>query len=581
MINKIIILLMPLMLFAQSENIITVKNTIQPAELTPGQKGQLIIECQISSGYHLSGYSSGMFEVVPGEIKDVHIRNTEYPQGEEDPYVGSIYHGTIQVIAEFLIGPDASIGKREIPLTIHYQACSEDGSVCYPPAQKQTGAELMIVGASGGIASTESGNSHSIADKLGKALENASIVAFIIVFLGGLLSSLTPCVYPMIPVTLAVIGAQAGERKVKGFILSLFYVLGIAVTFSLLGILAARTGMVFGSLSNHPVVLIIISLIFLLMGLSLVGLFVLQLPSSLASKLQSKKGRGFLGAFITGLVAGLVISPCISPILVVILAWVAKSGSLIMGAGLLFTYALGLGVLFILIGTFSGVIKALPKSGGWMEIVERTLGLILIILAIVFIKPILSVWMYYILWSVFLIFTGTYIGGLTRLSVDSSPKEKFLKSSGLLFVIAGSIFLFFGLSRLTFHSLPLDSDNHFRENSNQQSSFWLSDDKKGFSIAQQENKPLIIDFYADWCAACVELDEKTWSDPEVKNSLSEFIPIKLDLTENNDRSKSYRQRYNIYGMPTVIFFDSSGKEVIRFEGYKSPKDVLKIINQIS
>ncbi|MFO7890484.1 MAG: protein-disulfide reductase DsbD [bacterium] len=578
MINKIIVCMIPVMLFAQSENIMRVNSKVQPAELTPGEKGQLIVECIVSSGYHLSGHSSGMFEVIPGQVKDVRFGDAEYPQGEEDPYTGSIYHGTIKVRIEVSISKNASAGKREIPVTVNYQACSEDGSVCYPPAERQSGAELIIVTDNESVTSAESGSSQSIADRLADALENASVFAFIIVFMGGLLSSLTPCVYPMIPITLAVIGAQAGERKLKGFILSLFYVLGIAVTFSILGILAARTGMIFGSISTHPAVLVIISLIFLIMGLSLVGLFVLQIPSSLASKLQSKKGKGFLGAFLTGLVAGLVISPCISPILVVILAWVAKSGSLIMGASLLFTYAFGLGVLFILIGTFSGIIKALPKSGGWMEIIERTLGLILIILAIVFIRPILSVWMYYILWSIFLIFTGTYIGGVTKLSADSSSREKFFKSSGLLLIIAGVIFLFFGLSRLTNHSLP--SHTQVIGNSYQQNSVWISDDEKGFSIALRENKPLIVDFYAEWCAACKELDEKTWSDPQVKKRLSEFVPVKLDITKRNNQSKKFREKYNIYGMPTVIFFNSSGKEVTRFEGFKSPQEVLEIINKI-
>jgi len=578
MINRVLLCILPVVFLIQSEAQINVKSNVKPAALSVGESAQLIVECTVKSGYHISGHSSGMFEVIPGQVKDISFGEAEYPRGEKDPYVGSVYHGTIRVLINIEISPEASPGKREIPITVTYQACSEDGSVCYPPAEEHTSAQIHIVHSEQSGTSTRSAEPQNFADRLSHALESTSVLAFLIVFLGGVLSSLTPCVYPMIPVTLAVIGAQAGENKLKGFILSLFYVLGIAVTFSILGIIAARTGMVFGAISTHPVVLTIISLIFLIMGLSLVGLFVLQLPSSLASKLQRKKGKGFLGAFITGLVAGLVISPCISPILVVILAWVAKSGSLLMGAGLLFTYAAGLGLLFILIGTFSGIIKALPKSGGWMEIIERGLGLILIILSIVFIRPVIPVWLYYMLWSVFLIFTGTYIGGLTKLTPESSSREKFFKSSGLLLIIAGSVMLFFGLSRVTHYQMAWQ--NPETEINIEQENAWLSDDDTGFALAAREDKPLIMDFYAEWCAACKELDEKTWPDPDVQERLSEFVQVKLDLTKSNSQSETYLKKYNIYGMPTVIFFNASGEEIERFEGFKSPQEVIKIIDQI-
>jgi thiol:disulfide interchange protein DsbD len=578
MFKKLFLLLVPVVLMAQSGNIISINSQVKPAELTPGKEGRLTVECIVASGYHLSGYNSGMFEIVPGKVIDVNFGAPEYPPGDNNPYIGSIYHGSIQVEIEFYILPSASFGKKEIPITVKYQACSEDGSICYTPAEQKTSAVFTIINTNQNLVSAESNNDQTIADRLGKALEKTSLIAFIIVFMGGVLSSLTPCVYPMIPITLAVIGAQAGEKKLKGFILSLFYVLGIAVTFSILGMVAARTGMVFGTISNHPVVLIIIFFIFLIMGLSLLGLFVLQLPPSLADKLQGRKGKGFLGSFLTGLIAGVIISPCISPLLVVILAWVAKSGSLIMGAGLLFTYALGLGLLFILIGTFSGIIKALPKSGGWMAVIERGLGLVLIILAIVFIKPILPLWMHYILWSIFFIFIGTFGGGLKRLTENATSRDKFSQATGLTLIITGSIFLFFGLSQMIHY--PLLSTTKLTEYTIRQKSPWLADADQGFTLAAQENKPLILDFYAEWCAACKELDEKTWSDPQIRQRLSQFITVKLDVTKSNDQTKMYRGKYNIYGMPTVIFFQASGKELARFEGFKSSQEVLNIMDQI-
>lgn len=579
MFKKIIVVLFPIFLFAQQQEHIILSADVEPEKINLNEKGVLTVSCSVMPEYHISGYKSGLFEVIPDFIEGFEFDEVKYPRGEEDQVAGNIYHGKIKVQIGFTVGKGATEGSIKIPVTVKYQACSEDGSVCYPPDSRRV-ATSIIVGTEI-FSSAEDKAEGSITERLSGALEKGSIIAFLVVFLGGVLTSFTPCVYPMIPVTLAVIGAQAGKKKLKGFVLSLFYVLGIAVTFSILGIIAAKTGGMFGTLANHPAVLIFLSAVFLIMGLSMLGVFILQLPSSFTSRLQGKKKSGFVGVFLTGLVAGLVVSPCISPILVVILTWVARTGSIFMGISLLFTYALGLGVLFILIGTFSGILKALPKSGGWMEIIERGLGVILVILAIVFIKSILPILFYYMLWAVFFMLLGTFMGGFISLEAKSTTKQKLGKAFGMLLILIGSFLLFLSISKITGYqqlSVLNDRGSEAIQKVNNES-FWFLSDEEGFKNSKEMNRPVLIDFFAQWCAACKELDEKTWSDLKVREILKQFVPIKLDLTKNDEEAKRVQKKYKVIGMPTVIIFKPSGKEILRFEGFKSPEEFLDMLDK--
>lgn len=330
----------------------------------------------------------------------------------------------------------------------------------------------------------------------------------------------------------------------------------------------------FGSFTQHSVVIILIASIFFFMGLSLLGAYVIQMPASLAAKFQGKKRRGFFGAFLTGLLAGLVASPCISPILVVILTWVAKSASTILGVGLLFTFALGLGVLFILIGTFSGILKNLPKSGGWMEMVERGFGILLVSIAIIFIRPLLSVFSYQMVWAAFLIILGTFMGAFTPLEKEATSRTKIGKALGVIVILIGASLLFFGMGQKSgWTSVPKVDKKH------QELVSWIPDDDEGFRQSERFQKPILIDFYAAWCAACKELDEKTWPNDEVRVLMDQYVLVKLDLTKNDEMAKAYKERYHIIGMPTVILFDINQNEIARFEGYKPPEEVIPFLQK--
>jgi thiol:disulfide interchange protein DsbD len=562
-------------LASQEKEPVAVTAEVSPAALQWYEKGTLAVTCDIAGGYHISDATSSYFQVIPADLPGISFDEPEYPQGEKEEFVGFVYRGRITVNVPFRVGKEAGEGTRILPVEVTVQSCAEASGICYAPETREVEAHFTVLA----ITDKEepvSTESSGIAGRLSRSLDQGSWVAFFIVFLGGLLTSFTPCVYPMIPITIAVIGAQAGDGKLRGFVLSLFYVLGICVTFSTLGIIAAKTGGLFGSYVQHPVVVVLISMIFLLMGLSMLGVFVLRMPSSLATKLQGKRRTGFIGALLTGLVAGLVVSPCVSPLLVVILAWVARTGSVILGIGLLFSFALGLGVLFIVLGTFSGVIKSLPKSGGWMEIIERGFGVLLVAIAIIFIRPILPAYIYHALWAIFLLVFGTFVGAFTPLDAEAGRQRKLGKAVGILSVLIGGALIFWTVyDWIGFRARPMENVRiQEREDAR-----WLSSDEEGFRQAQLSGKPVIVDFWAEWCAACHELDEKTWPDPSVQMELDRFILVKLDLTRNNEQTKTYQKKYKIIGMPTVIFFDPSGEELGRFEGFRSPEDTIEILKQ--
>lgn len=571
----IVLLAMSGSLLAQDIPHVTLAAEVKPTALKKGEQGEMVITCQVREGFHISAASSNLFSVRPKAVAGIRFGDAVYPIGEEEEYVGYVYRGKIEVSIPITIMGGALEGENVLISEVAYQSCDESSGVCFAPTTESVQTAVTVEPGKG-VTPPQGIERGGIAGRLDRSLAQGSWVAILIVFLGGLLTSFTPCVYPMIPITIAVIGAQATGGKLKGFILSLFYVLGIAITFTSLGVIAAKTGGLFGAFAQHPIAVILIASIFFLMGLSMLGVFVMQLPASVATKLQGKKRSGFLGAMLTGLVAGLIVSPCISPILVVILTWVAQTGSVMLGIGLLASFSLGLGVLFILIGTFSGVLRNLPKSGGWMEIIERAFGVLLVGLAIIFLKPLLPMFIYLLVWALFLIITGTFIGGFSVLDHEATRQKKLGKALGIAAVVVGACLVFFAFSQ--WFGLSVGSTQSTSQVSIEKS-FWINSEEAGFQAAKAQNKLVLLDFTADYCTACHELEEKTWPDLAVRAEMQRFIPIQLDLSKTDDVTKRLQQKYSILGMPTIIILTAAGEELGRFEGFKPPEEVVQILQK--
>ena len=423
------------------------------------------------------------------------------------------------------------------------------------------------------------GPSADLSSRLGLSA-GVSAGTFAILFVAGILTSLTPCVYPLIPITVSVFGARQSQKRARSVLLSATYVSGIAAMYSTLGVAAALSGRAFGSFMSSPIVIGILAIFLLSLAASMFGAFELALPSGLQQKLTSVKGAGFPSAFGMGLVAGLVAAPCTGPVLAGVLAFVATKGSAVLGFWMLFTYAMGLGVLFFVLGATS---LSLPRSGAWMETVKSVLGIVLLAAAAALILPLLprahelplGEKQVAIIAGV-IAFAAVLIGALT-LSFHSETRDKILKSAGLLLLLLG-ISLRFGWLGVPKHEglRPIA---------------WLHDEKVAVKQSLETGKPLLIDFGAEWCAACKELDAHTWIDPTVADEVTaHFVALKIDATDDNDETEALEKKYAVPGLPTVLMLackDPSPKECAvpqdgpgRVTGFLEPPQMLERLRML-
>ncbi|MCX7829887.1 MAG: sulfite exporter TauE/SafE family protein, partial [Acidobacteria bacterium] len=383
-----------------------------------------------------------------------------------------------------------------------------------------------------------------------KVAKENLFLAIVVAFFFGFLSSLTPCVYPIIPITIAYIGSKSqGKGKLSGFLLSLFFVVGLAVVYSSFGVASSLLGVSFGSLTQKPIVGISIAIIFALLGFSMLGLFEIAMPSKFASKIEEgkKKGKGYLGAFLIGALSGLVASPCIGPLLLAILVIVASLGSAVLGFLYLFSFALGMGVLFIIIGTFSGILSSLPKSGSWMDFVKILFGALIFGGSFYFASLYMSP-------KYFFLYCGLLIGFLISFLFFGANRHFF----PVAFRIAGSILIV-----LCFVIVLILTP--VKENDISQEYLFEKDLFEAANKSLKENKPLLIDFRADWCVACVELEKKTWPSDEAKEVFAEIVPAKVDFTVETAETKELTKIFKINGLPTVVLLypqkaDSSNED---------------------
>jgi len=414
---------------------------------------------------------------------------------------------------------------------------------------------------------------------LGRQLAAGSLAAFAIAFAGGVLTSLTPCVYPLIPITVSIFGAKQSGSRAHAMALSGLYVLGIAVTYSALGASAALTGKAFGTVMQNPWVLGGVAALFLAMAASMFGAFELQLPSSLQARLSAVGGTGYAGALAMGLVAGLIAAPCTGPVLAAALAFVATKGSVVYGVAIMFAYALGIGLLFFVLGAFS---VSLPKSGPWMDTVKSVFGIALLAMALVYlrdlfppVKALFSATRGAAVAAAAAAAAGILLGALSG-GFEGPPGRTIAKGAGVALVALG-IFYAVGVGNARSTS---DAERGIA---------WLvNDEAAGLARARAEGKPVIIDFWGDWCAACKELDHIAWSDPRVRDEARRFVTIKID--NSSDKMADPRvseavdkvfEKYGILGQPTVLFIDARGRELpVRVTSAVSAEEMLKWLRAV-
>jgi len=543
------------------------------------------------------------FDTVPG----ITPGRPAYPAGQPVLLLGDtmdVYSG--RTIIPFTIAVSAgAAGSATLAVRVTYQPCND--IECRAP--QTVAAALRVPVASGGVPANEAifGTTAAPATPAAPAtdtLESRSgadapaeeesdlarlvrehgfwgyFLALGLAFITGLLLSFSPCTYPMIPITVSVFAGR--ERSMgRGFGLSLVYVVSMAVVYGVMGLIVSLVGGVFGAWLASPPVVIAIVAVFIVFALSMFGLYELQVPLALRSKLGARAGGGGLfGVMVLGVVAALVVSPCVGPFVAGILIYVATSGSPVIGFLVLFVFAMGLGTLYLLIGTFSSAISKLPGSGEWMESVKKFFGFVLLLMALYFLRTLLAPWVTALLAGLLLVGYGVFGGGMDRLTPRSPFFPRLKKFLGVLALVIG-IALLVGVLVSTGVVLP-DLARRLPAAGAaappQHLIAWETDLPRGLARAQGEGKPVVIDTWATWCANCRVLEKKTFGNPDVAAKVAErFVPIKVQLeSADSEATRAFMARFGMshYSLPTTLLLDSQGTVRRVLRGVVGPDEMI-------
>ena len=543
---------------------------------------KIAIKLNIDDGWHVNSNVPNEEFLIATEIlidsSRIEIETIQYPKAKDVTFSFSelpvsVFEGEVFVGAIIKVPNSAELGKFEIPIRVTYQACND--ATCMAPNDIDTVLTLEVVDNTTPISEINgevfseinisySKTEHAVAkDKGGIAdtLESSGLLlSLIFVFLGGLALNLTPCVYPLIPITIGYFGGQSEGKTSKLFILGVLYVLGMAFTYSIVGVVTALSGAVFGALLQNSIVIVVIAGIFVVLALSMFGLYEIKMPDSMVAKAGGARS-GVFGAFFMGLTMGVVAAPCIGPFVLGLVTYVAAKGDLFYGFIMFFFLAVGLGTPYLFLAIFSGRIKSLPRAGFWMEGVRNIFGFILIAMAIYFLDPLLPELLSTYLLPLFLIGSALYILFIDKLANDVKGYRIF-KSVFSVIIIAVSVWMLWPVEK--------------------QSPEWEKYTTEVYEASLNSNDKIIIDFYADWCIPCKELDALTFSDPEVINALSEFNSYKVDMTKTmSDETALIREKFKIIGMPTILLINSKGEEIHRVTGFLDAEEFLKLISSIN
>ncbi len=566
-------------LFDKKPAFLPVDEAFQFSAAKSENQENVIVNWSIAEGYYLyqekisvklNQEENASFDVATFSIS---------PEDYNDPYFGlmKIFKKPVQAIFKASQPPL----KAEDVVEIAYQGCTE--GFCYPPEVKEIKvADLPIAQ----VANTEKTSENSTAlstqpkaeqDRLAESLFNSKYAVFGF-FLLGLGLAFTPCVLPMLPLLSAiVIGQNQRPNMWRAFALSFVYVQGMALTYTLLGLVVAAIGLPFQVALQHPYVMIGLSIIFVLLALSMFGVFTLQLPSSLQTKLsllsQQQKAGALGGVFLMGMIAGLVASPCTSAPLSGALLYVAQSGDLFTGAITLYLLALGMGVPLILITLFGN--KILPKSGMWMETVKKLFGFVMLALPVFLISRILPDEWTPRLWA--MLGTAFFIWFAFQM-----PKNGTGWVFRILFLVAAMISVK-PLQTWVWGENSIPSAVENKAVSHVEFKKVKSEAELQQALSENNKSLVMLDLYADWCVACKEFEKETFSDPSVQKAFGDMLLLQVDMTKNSEENRALMTKYKVLGLPTILFFNRDGKEIegSRVNGFMPPVEFLQWIEKIS
>jgi thiol:disulfide interchange protein DsbD len=328
----------------------------------------------------------------------------------------------------------------------------------------------------------------------------------------------------------------------------------MSLTYAALGVAAAWTGGLFGAWASHPALRIVVAALFVLLALGMFDVIYIQVPAALTSRLGGARGAGAAGAFLTGVASGAVVGPCVGPLLVAVLVYVAGLGSKLMGFLIMWTFSLGMGLLFLVVGTFSGAVAGLPKSGVWMVRLKHLFGILLLAAALYYLQPVLQNGTFWLALGGFLTGLGVFAGAFDPLAAGAGGAGRLMKTVGIILVVLGAAYV----ARFALGDRPLMPSGPSVTSGG--GIVWMKNEPAALDLARSQDKPVMIDFRADWCAACRRLEAETFPDPAVVRLAGDFVPLKIDSTDPSDPVvRALHEKYRVIGLPTLVFLDSGGR----------------------
>ena len=572
---------------------------LSPEDLLPAEQAfvssskidndSIILSWKIADGYYLYR------DKFSFKVKDsaVNLGMPQFPLGKikHDLYFGDVEiyrkHVSIRI-------PVSTTQTEPFLLAIKTQGCADVG-VCYPPMKTEltiNSEELKAASLKQDIINRNTGLPLAEQDQIALALQNDTLAWTGLSFFGfGLLLAFTPCCLPMIPILSGIIVGQGDKISTsRAFILSLIYVIASALTYTVFGILAGLFGSNLQAVFQSPWLIGSFSAIFVLLSFSMFGFYQLQLPATLQAKVSGfsnqQKSGGYIGVGVMGILSALIVGPCVAAPLAGALIYIGQTGDAVLGGVALFMMGLGMGAPLLVIGTSAG--KLLPKAGTWMESVKIVFGVLLLAVAVWLLSRIIPASISLLLWALLLIIPAIYLGAIDALPDQAGGWHKMRKGVGVVFLLYGSA-LFMGVLSGTndpFQPLKGIAGNVNAQQTSPALPFTQVNSSKQLDkqlqFAAANKQWLMLDFYADWCVSCIEMEHDTFIDPAVQQVLSSMRLIQADVTRNNVSDKQLLKRFGLIGPPAIIFFSPDGKEQRAFRtiGFKNANEFLQSLKDM-
>lgn len=552
------------------DDILEVDDAFQLSTAIKGNR--FVARWEIAEGHYL--YQDKM-DIIPSSEK-IETSALQLAPGDEkqDPIFNKllyVYHDSAEVSLPIV----STNGVNDAVFKVKYQGCSEISGICYPPQTREITVRLPEIVASANAAQVEAGGADVVSeqDRIANTLRQGNTWVTLLVFYGaGLLLALTPCVFPMIPILMGIIVGQGENQTVRSsFMLSLVYVLAMALTYTVVGILVGLSGENIQAWFQDPWIISAFVAIFIALSFSMFGFYELQMPASVQSKItqisNSQQGGTLTGVAIMGFLSALIVGPCVTAPLVGALIYIAETGDAALGGFALFSLSMGMGTPLLAIGASAG--KVLPKAGPWMDAVKAVFGVLLLGLGVWMLERVALAAFTMALWAALLIVSAVYMGAIDSLPADASGWRKLWKGTGLLLLVYG-IILIIGLAsggRDVFHPLKGIALSGGSGSGSGQAAHLPFKQIKGvdglntaLAEARAQGKTVMLDFYADWCVSCKEMEVLTFTDPGVQQALANSILLQADVTPNDEQDKALYKHFGIIGPPSIMFFDKNGNE---------------------